>query len=369
MEAPENAYTVILAGGGGTRLWPKSRKAHPKHLLKLIGDKTLLRLTYERVKDIFPAERILVITHVDHEKLVRKEVPELPSENIICEPQAKNTALAMGVAAAFVHKRNPNAGIIYLAADHIFKDVPRFQQNAIGALRVALSGNHIVSIGIKPDFPHTGLGYIRIGEELEQESKTSQKGFVFKVDEFKEKPNLVTAQSFVASGQYLWNANLYCWSTQTIFEAFKKHSPKMGEGIKDILDALGTPSQQKTIEKVYEDAENISIDYAISERADNIVVIPGDFGWSDIGDWKVVYDTLDKDVNENALVGDPQSLINIDSKTSMIETNGRLVVTIGLEDIVVVDTEDAILICAKDRTQDVKKVVEKLKEDKKEKYL
>ncbi len=369
MQAPDNSYAVILAGGGGTRLWPKSRKAHPKHLLKLFGDQTLLRLTFERIKDLFPADRILVSTLKDYAEIIKKELPEIPEENIIAEPQAKNTAIAMGTAAAYVHKKNPDASIIYLAADHIYKNISRFHQNAVAALKVASSGDYIVSIGIKPTFPHTGFGYIKIGDELEKETKIAQKGFVFKVKEFKEKPNLVTAQSFIASGQYLWNANLYCWSTKTIFEAFNNYCPQIGEGLKKILDSIGTPDEEKTLASVYADAESLQIDYAISERAKNIVVIPGDFGWSDIGDWKVVYDTLEKNEQGNAVVGEPDNLIAIDTKNSLIETNSKLVVTIGLSDIVVIEDEDAILICAKDKTQDVKKAIEKLKELKKDKYL
>jgi mannose-1-phosphate guanylyltransferase len=370
MEAPNNGYAVILAGGGGTRLWPKSRQKSPKHLLKLFGDKSLLRLTYERISDVFPAERILVITQKDHIDEIKSQLPEIPGENIIGEPASKNTALAMGTASAFVHVKDPTAAVIFLAADHLFKDIPRFQQNVVASLKVALLGEYIVSIGVRPTFAHTGLGYIKIGEELDEQSEIAQKGFVFRVREFKEKPNLVTAQSFVASNQYLWNANLYSWSTETIFIAFKKYSPGIGEAMSKIAERLKNGEDtQKVLEEVYSGVEDTnSIDYEISEKADNILVIPGDFGWSDIGDWNAVYENLEKDTEGNVFLDSDNKHISINSKNTLVETSKRLIVTVGVEDLVVIDTEDAILIAKRDSSQDVKKAVEKLKEEKKE-YL
>lgn len=369
MKAPENAYTVILAGGGGTRLWPKSRKKHPKHLLKLFRKETLLKTTYDRIAPIIPDERILVITASDHAGLISKELPNLPKENIIIEPQAKNTALAMGVAAVFIHSRNPDAVIINLAADHIYKDIERFQKTALAALDVAASYPYIVSIGIKPTYAHTGLGYIRVGDQLGQVKVIDKDLFAFKCKGFKEKPDLATAQSFLATGNYLWNANLYTWSTKTVLGAFRKYAPEIYEGLEKILGSIGTENEEKVLEQVYEKIENIQIDTAISEKTDNLVVIPGDFGWSDIGDWKVIYDTLDKDEYGNVVVDSEEELVGVGNKNCLIETNGRLVVAVGLENLAVVDTQDAILICPLDRTQDVKKAVEKLKELKKDKYL
>lgn len=356
-----NFYAVILAGGGGTRLWPKSRKKHPKHLLKLFGDKTLFRHTYERIAPVIPNERILVITHVDHAQEIVDELPELSKDNFIIEPEAKNTALAMGVAAAFVHKRNLDSVIINLAADHIYLDVPKFQQTALTALNEAAKGDYIVTIGIKPTFAHTGLGYIKMGEKFGEHAYIGEG--------FKEKPNLETAQAFLAEGNYVWNANLYCWSTKTVLEAFKKHSPQISKCMEEIMEASGTPDEKQTMEKVYMEAPSEQIDTAISEKADNLLIVEGDFGWSDIGDWKVVYDTNFKDENNNVIIKNDGDLIEMGNSNSLIETNGRLVVAIGLENIVVVDTEDAILIVSKDKTQDVKKAVEKLKEMKKGEYL
>jgi mannose-1-phosphate guanylyltransferase len=282
----------------------------------------------------------------------------------------KNTAMAMGVASAFIHARNPEAAIIFLAADHLFKDIPRFQQNVLASLKVAKLGDYIVSIGVRPTFAHTGLGYIKIGEELDQASEIAEKGFVFKVKEFKEKPNLVTAESFVASRQYLWNANLYCWSTETILRSFENLSPKIGSAMSKIIQRLkNNENPAEILDEIYQEVgDPNSIDYEISEKAENIVVIPGDFGWSDIGDWNAVYENLEKDQESNVFIDSGENHINVNTKNTLVETNKRLIVTVGVEDLVIIDTDDAILIAKKDASQDVKKAVQKLKENKKE-YL
>lgn len=362
-------YAVILAGGGGTRLWPKSRKSTPKHLLKLYGNRTMLQQTWSRILPLIPKERIYLITLEDYVPAVRKQLPDLLPENIITEPMGKNTALAMGVASAYVQKKDPQAAVINLAADQLINDEERFRQIALGALNVAYQNGHLVAIGIKPAFAHTGLGYIKIGDELEQYRDRSKNVYVFKCRGFKEKPDLATAQSFLASGQYLWNANFYCWSVQTIAEAMVEHSPEISRGVAKVLAAIGTGNESAVLKKVYEEAENIQIDVAVSEKAKNLVVIPGDFDWNDVGDWKVIYETREKDNEGNVLDIESGDFVGIGTKNCLIESNGRLIAAIGLEDIVVVDTSDALLICHRSKTQDVKKVVEKLKEEKKTKYL
>lgn len=365
----DNYYAVILAGGGGTRLWPASKRAHPKHLLKLLGDLTLIQTTFDRVDGLVPTENIYVITNKAHLKQVGEQLPKISSKNIIAEPMAKNTAMAMGAAAAVIHSRNPGASIIYLAADHVIRNEERFKMNALGALRVAASGDYIVAVGIKPEFPHTGLGYIKIGQELEFLSETAKKGFVFKGVEFKEKPNLVTAQSFLASGQYLWNANLYSWSTQSIMKAFEKYSPEVFKAVSEIAEKAGDHDLDNLLETVYSKLDNPdSIDYEVSEKVDNLVVIPGDFGWNDVGDWKEVYNLRSKDA-QGVAVGEGSEVINIGSKNVLVDAGKKLVAVVGVEDLVVIDTGDTLLIAKNDATQDVKKVVEKLKEEKKDEYL
>lgn len=369
-EETKNFYAVILAGGSGTRLWPASVKAHPKHLLKLLGERSLIQITYDRVVGVIPDENIYVITNAAHSKEVEAQLPNIPAKNILAEPVAKNTAMAMGAAAAVIHSRNPDASIIYLAADHVVRDLNRFHMNMLAALRVASSGDYIVAVGIKPEFAHTGLGYIKIGQELEMLSKVAKKGFVFRGVEFKEKPNLVTAQSFVASGQYLWNANLYSWSTKAIMHALEQHAPSIYKAVADIAEKAGTGNLDSVLEDAYSKLEGKpdSIDYEVSEKVDNLVVIPGDFGWSDVGDWKEVYNLRDKDSKKIA-VSEESSIVNIGSERVLVDAGKKLVALVGVEDLIVVDSGDALLIAKADRTQDVKKVVEKLKEEDKQNLL
>jgi mannose-1-phosphate guanylyltransferase len=369
MANSDNFYALILAGGGGTRLWPKSRKLTPKHLLRLYGDKTMLQQTYDRIAGLIPKERIFLITlKISVDDIVR-QLPDLPKENIIAEPQGKNTALAMGMASFFIKKLNSDAAIVNIAADQLINDEKTFKKVIGEALEVAASSDNIVSVGIKPTFAHTGLGYINIGAQINEYSNSEKNQFVFKCVGFKEKPDLATAQSFIASGEYLWNANLYCWSVNTISKAFLDLAPDLYKQLEEIYNALGTESQDKVIEKVYEEAENVQIDVAVSEKAKNLVVVPGDFGWNDVGDWKVIFDTKEKNRDGNVVDCKEDNFVDINCHNCLIEGNDKLIAVVGLQDVVVIDTKDAILVCNKNNTQDVKKVIEKLKEKNLQKYL
>lgn len=363
MEAPENAYAVIIAGGSGTRLWPKSRKKTPKHLLNLFGSGSLLKLTLERVSSVIPEERILIVTHKDHVSTIKDQLPKFPEKNIIAEPKARGTAMAMAVAAAVVGIRDESAVIFNLWADQMFEGLEKFHRTILASLETAAKGDYLVAIGVRPTFPHTGLGYIKTGDQLERIKISGKDVFVFKSRGFKEKPDLSTAQSFLASGQYLWNTGLYCWSFKSIFQAFETHSETIFKAMKKIMD-------NGSLENIYEEVGNPdSIDYEVSEKASNILVIPGDFGWSDVGDWKVVYDTLKKDSSGNVVVEGGTEHINIGSTNLLVEAPKKLVVTIGVDNLVIVDTGDTLLVCKKDKAQDVKKAVEKLKADNRDEFL
>jgi mannose-1-phosphate guanylyltransferase len=361
MEVSNHAYAVILAGGGGTRLWPKSRQKKPKHLLSLLGKETILQLTYKRMRMIFPPERILIVTHQNHLEEAKHQLPEMKKDNWIVESQAKNTALAIAVAAAYVGHRDPEGVILNVHSDQLITNDEKFVKAAKNALVVAEQTENLVTIAIKPTFAHTGLGYIRVGEQFEDTP-------AFKARGFKEKPDFSTAQAFLASGQYLWNSGMYSWSVKNLNTAFAEHSPEFKKHIDVLLGVIGTEKEEETVKKIYSSATSEAIDYAVSEKAKNLVVIPGDFGWSDVGDWKVVYDLSKKDGWGNARVSEENTVL-IETRNSLVEVGGRMIAVVGLSDIVIVDTPDALLVCHKDRTQDVKKVVEQLKEQKKTELL
>lgn len=329
----------------------------------------MLQNTFNRITPLIDKERILVITNQDHLAEAREQLPELPEENFIAEPEAKNTALAMGVAAAFVKKRDENGVILNLAADHTYKDEEKFRQVAELALEVASDHQYLVAIGIQPTFAHTGLGYIHAGELLKTVGAGETKIEVFKSLGFKEKPDQETAQKFIDSEEYYWNANNYVWSAKACLEAFAKYAPDLYTCIEKVYQSVDTDDQKATLAEMYAEARNEQIDTAISEKVDNLVVIPGDFGWSDIGDWKIVYESSTQNDNGTAIINHTPDVIEIKSKDNLVDSNGKLVAIVGLSNIVVIETENAILVCNKDNSQDVKKVVEKLKEEKKGQYL
>jgi mannose-1-phosphate guanylyltransferase len=366
MDVPVNAYGLILAGGGGTRLWPRSRQKTPKHLLNLFGDVTMLQMAVDRLSAVLPRERIIIITHKDHLEQAKNQVQDLPSENWIVEPQAKNTALAMGMAAANIYKRDPRAIILNSYADHLITNVEEFKKVMTTAL-VAIEEHpdNLLTIGIKPTFPHTGLGYIKVGGEID--SNTSYEVKVCECLGFKEKPDLATAQEFLESGNYVWNSGFYCWSALALFKALERYSPDIYSLVSEVLQAT-TNDTQSLIEELYTRAENIQIDYAVSEKADNMLVIAAEFDWSDVGDWKVVYDLGKKD-DLNNMINSTSDVVNISTQNTLIQGSSKLIATVGVDNLVIVDTGDVLLVCNKDTTQDVKKLVEKLKELKKDQYL
>lgn len=363
----ENVYAVILAGGGGTRLWPKSRNKTPKQFLKLTSNKTMMQIATDRISNLINWKNIIVVTNKLYLDEVIRQLPKIPRENIIAEPEKRDTALAMLVGALYAKSKNPDAVVVNSASDHTLIDEAEYIKVMKAAIKVADKTNYLVAVGITPTYPTSAFGYIKIGEDLKKINKGLS---LFRVDSFTEKPNIATARAFISTGKYFWNANMYVWSAKNLQEAFQKHMPKMYELTKK-LETLDPKKFHQSLNYIYKYAESISIDYAISERADNLTLIPGDFGWNDVGDWKVVYDLGKKDSHNNVVIDDSKdgkSLI-INSRGNLVHTNGRLVAIVGLNDMIVVDTDEIVMICPKDKSQDVKKLVEELKKKSKKDYL
>lgn len=368
MSSLDHTYAVILAGGGGTRLWPKSRTKTPKQFLKLTGEKTMIELTADRINALIPWERMIVVTNTRYEKEVRELLPKIPKTNIIAEPEKKDTALAMLTGSIYAKLLDPEAVIINQASDHTVENQTEFLSVMRAAAQAAQSSDRLVTVGIAPSYPATGFGYIKIGEDIDKIGKHS----VFAVDSFTEKPNETTAKAFISTGKYFWNANMYVWSAESILAAFAAHFPSMSKKVAPLLKTSPKTFHTK-LAQVYADADAISIDYAISEKADNLVLIPGDFGWDDIGEWQVVYEHGSKNLSGNVIIGNedgsPKHVLAISSHNNLVHLDRRLVALIGINDCIVVDTDEILMIAPRSKSQEVKKLVTRLKEEKKNEYL
>lgn len=357
----EHTYVVILAGGGGTRLWPKSREKTPKQFLKLYTQDTLMQDTYKRARAFAPADRIIVVSNKEYVEDVRAQLPDVPEGNIIGEPQKRETAAAMFLGALLAMKKDPQATVVNLASDHVVTNAKEFQRVISAAVEAASSGEYLVTVGILPTFPHSGLGYIKIDDEIMRINRLP----VFKVTNFTEKPNVATAKAFIATGKYFWNANNYVWRADALVRAFERYQPQMHGLMMSVYDTIGTNAFSSTLQEVYEKYEKISIDYAISEKADNLVLLPGDFGWNDIGDWKVVYDLRQKNAQGNVILCETAKgeVVCHDSQNNLVHTHDRLIALVGMHDTIVVDTGEILLVMPKNKSQDVKKIVEQIKSE------
>ncbi len=353
-------YIVILAGGGGTRLWPKSRGQKPKQFLNLLNSKTLFQETFDRVKGKFPAANIYVVSPKEFVAEIKKEQPEILEENIIVESPTKGTAAASGLTAAAISKKDPHAVISTLAADHYIKEKNQFLKFISASQKAAAKGDYIVTIGVEPTHPHTGLGYIHIGKE---EFKVGDVP-VFKVKSFEEKPNLTTAHAYLATKEYFWNANINSYKASTILAAIKKYMPVLSKALEKFVKEDGG------FEKIWETVKPEPIDTAVLEKAKNVVMIPGNFSWIDIGDWATLHSVLAKGEKWNVVLGDKSTQhVNLDTEGSLIHGNGRLIATLGIKDLIIVDTPDVLLICHRSKAQEVRKIVEKLHLEGRKNYL
>jgi len=349
-------YAVILAGGQGKRFWPISTAAHPKQLLNLLGEKTLLEMAVERVMDIIPLENILVLTNRSLVDASRLAAPSLPPENIIGEPMGRDTAPAVALSCLLVEHRDPEGVFCILTADQVMENLPLFRKTLIEAAEIASREELIVTIGINPAEPSTSFGYIETDGVYEKRDNVE----FFKVKRFVEKPNIDKAREYVANGGYLWNAGMFIWSANTVRNGLNRYTPHLVEMMDRLAPHIETDNFIEHIRIEYERLEKISIDYALMEKADNIVVARGMFAWSDLGSWSAVADHLDEDVNGNVTIGDVQS---IDSHGNIVVSKNRLTALIGINDLVVIQADGVTLVCPKDRAQDIKEMVRKLTDD------
>ncbi|MBL7717744.1 MAG: mannose-1-phosphate guanylyltransferase [Flavipsychrobacter sp.] len=358
----QNNYVAIMAGGIGSRFWPVSRTGHPKQFLDLLGTgRSLIQWTYNRFKHICPKENIYFITNQSYISTLKEQIPEISDENIISEPSRKNTAPC---AAYFAHKMmalNPNANIIMSPADHLIMDERAFERTTFDALDFVAHHNALLTMGIKPTRPDTGYGYIQydVEEELDK---------VYRVKTFTEKPSLELARTFLKSGDFLWNSGIFIWNVKTIMEALEKYLPEMNEVFLQAKEVYNTPREHAVINDLYSQCTNISIDYGIMEKAKNVYTIPSYFGWCDLGTWESAYENSDKDYLGNAVYGD--NVMVIDASECMIKApNDKLLVVQGLENFIVIDTPDVLLVCERNREQQIKEYVAEVKRNKGEKYL
>ena len=351
---------LIMAGGRGERFWPKSRMNLPKQFLSLTDDgKTMIQLTVERILPLVNMEDIYIATNRDYKALVLEQLPEIPEENILCEPVGKNTAPCIGLGAVHMHKKYGDAVMMVLPSDHLIKYTTMFVNTLSDACEVAEQGENLVTLGITPDSPETGYGYIKfVPDEMV--------GRAYAVDRFVEKPNLETAKEYVASEQYLWNSGMFIWKVSTILNNIKEYLPDTFEGLCKIEDAIQTENQEMILEREFYKFKSESIDYGIMEKAKNIYILTGAFGWDDVGSWLAVGRIKKSNEFGNVVNG---NVITINTKNSIIQGNDKLIASVGLQDVIVVDTDDALLICDKDSAGDIKKVLENLRICNQTKYL
>jgi mannose-1-phosphate guanylyltransferase len=355
-------YAVIPAGGSGTRLWPLSRAGNPKFLHPLTGTAdTLLQATVERLAPFAPTDHTYVVTGVAHAAAVARQLPELPSDNILIEPSPRDSCAAIGLAAAIIARRDPQAVMGSFAADHLVDDGDRF----VEVLRAAVDGARqglLMTVGITPTRADTGYGYLQCGQPLAG-------GPVRRIEEFKEKPGPELAEAYYRSGRYLWNAGMFVWSVELFLRELARQQPVLHAGLLTIAEAWATPDRDQVLGEVWPQLPKMSVDVAVMEgaaAAGLVATVPGDFGWNDVGDFHTLGDVLARDDDGNVVIGDGSArpdILLVDSKdVVVVPQSGRLVAALGMQDVIVVDTVDAVLVCRRDRAQDVKRLVDMLKE-------
>ena len=361
-----HTYAVIMAGGGGTRLWPVSRKERPKQLLPLLGQDTLFQSTVARLKNLFPPERILVVTVEEQAREMKLQAADIPEENYLIEPAPRGTASVVGMAAMVLQKRDPQASMAILPSDHFIRNVDLFHYLLKAAFEVADNG-YLVTLGITPTAPSTAYGYIQQGLPLDGEYKYP----AYVVKSFKEKPDEQTAQQLLRSGDHSWNSGMFIWRADTIMNEIDKQMPQLGAELKVIGEAWGTSKQDDVLHERWPGLKNETVDYGVMEKAERVAVLPaGGLGWSDVGMWSSLFEVLLPDMNGNIATNSSLHLAHETHNTMVYGGSmDRLIVTIGVDDMVIVDTGDALLVCKSDQSQKVKEVVEHLRKHRQDKFL
>ncbi|HUG34132.1 MAG TPA: sugar phosphate nucleotidyltransferase [Anaerolineales bacterium] len=361
----EHTYAVIMAGGGGTRLWPLSRQERPKQLLPLLGKETLFQSTVARLENLFPPDRILVVTVAEQAREMKEQVPSIPDENYLIEPSPRGTASVVALAAAVLQKRDSQAVMAIQTADHHIRDTKLFSYLIRTAIEVA-EKQFLVTLGITPTFPSTGYGYIQQGDVLDGGYKYP----VYAVRRFMEKPDEVTAQQFLQSGDYSWNSGMFVWRADVILAEFERQMPELFTAVNAIALAWDTAQRDDVVRERWNSLKSQTIDYGVMEKAERVAVLPaGGLGWSDVGSWDSLYEVLVPDADGNVAVNAEH--IEIDSHHTLVYSakGQRLRVTIGLDNVIVVDSGDVLLVCKADQAQRVRDVVEQLKKNNQAKYL
>lgn len=346
---------VIMAGGRGERFWPRSRTAKPKQFLNLIGDKTMLQLAVERVEGLVGTAGTYIVAGAEFKDIILEQVPHLPEGNVIIEPFGRDTAAAIGLAALVLGRDKPREVMIVLPADHYVGNVSRFREVLKGATAAAERGEHIVTLGIEPNRPETGYGYIQRGKLFDTFAGVP----AYRAERFLEKPGYDRALEFVSSGDYLWNSGMFIWRVDLIFKLMEKHIPQMAKGLKEVAGTVDTERYPEVLERVYSELPRLSVDYGILERADNVLVMPGDFGWDDIGSWTALARYADKDGSGNVLEGEG---VLIDTRETYVFSPGKIAAVLGVEDLLIVNEKDSLLVCPRSRAQEIKRVVQALKD-------
>lgn len=355
-------YAVIMAGGKGTRFWPRSTEKRPKQLLNIVGRRSMLQQTIARIGDLLPAENVLVVAGEAHGEEVRRQLAELPAENIFLEPVGRNTAACVGLAALLVQHRDPSAVMVVLPADHLIADEDLFLSTVRAAAAMARRQAVLITLGIRPTSPQTGYGYIEAGEELDK----VQAHTFYKVASFHEKPDVERAKDYVEKGNFFWNSGMFVWQAKTILLEIEKYLPGLYSDLIRLKPFLDTDGLHQEINHTYPDLASISIDYGVMEKADNVLMIPADFGWNDLGTWASMAEIWPKDDQGNAHQGE---IMVMESRGNVVFCQEKLCVLLGVNDLVVVDTEEALLVCPVNRAQDIGKILDLMKQRGMERYL